>query len=95
MRTINKTFNLYQFDELSSEVQERALSDYIDFEISVMKEDSPYYYCAEEAEWMQTPWFLKEMIYEKHKQDIIETIATNEYLFFEDGKFIPVDYYPD
>ena len=76
MKTFTKTFELYEFEELSLEAQDKAVSNHV------------------EMDKMQTPWFIGSCIYEYHKEDIIETIKANEYLFFEDGELIPVDYYP-
>ena len=95
MKIITKTFDLYEFNELSKEAQDKAMNHHINFEIETMDEDSPYYHCAEEMDKMQTPWFLGEYLYECHKDDFIETIKANEYLFFENGTLIPVDYYPE
>jgi len=94
MKTITKTFDLYKFDELSKEAQDKAINDHINFEIETMDVNNPYYHCAEEMDRMQTPWFLGECIYEHHKDEIVETIRINKYLFFEDGELIPTDYYP-
>ncbi len=91
MRTA--TIDLYKFDELNEEAQEKAICEHIEFEIEVMDRHSPYYECAEEMDRMQTPWFLGQVIFEKHKQDIIDNITLNEYLFFDDGNLIPLDYY--
>lgn len=84
MRTIEK--NIYKFSELSEEAKEKAICDHIEFEIEVMDEKSPYYEYALEMERMQTPWFLGQVIYERAKNAIIETIEANEYEFYEDGK---------
>jgi len=83
---VTKTINLYSFNELSEQAKEKAICTHIDFEVEVMSEDSPLYEYALQMEKMQTPWFLGQMIYEKAKQTIIETIELNEYLFTEDGK---------
>jgi hypothetical protein len=81
-----KTINLYEFDELSTEAQEKAISEHINFEIAIMTNESPYYHLATEMEKMRTPWFLPEVIYDKCKQAIIETIKANEYTFTIDSK---------
>jgi hypothetical protein len=59
-----------------------------------MSEKSGFYHCVTEMEELRTPWFLGNCIYENHKEDIIETIKLNNYLFFKDGESIPSDYYP-
>lgn len=81
------TIKTFKFDELNKEAQEKAIVDMIDFEIEVMNEDSPYYEYALKMEKMKTPWFLGEVIYEKEKETIIETIRINEYDYLESGKF--------
>jgi hypothetical protein len=95
MKTITKTFNLYEFEELNITAQEIAIYNHIMFELETMDEKSWLYHCMVEMENQQTPWFTSTHIYDKHKDDIIETIETNEYLFFEDGELIPTDYYPE
>jgi hypothetical protein len=96
-----KTINLYSFDELSDKAKEKAICDHIEFEISEIgarkddEECNPYWQYAKEMERMQTPWFLGQVIYQKAKDQIIETIKANGYLFFEDGKLIPVSWYPE
>ncbi len=78
----------YEFGDLSQEAQDKAICEYIDFEMEIMDEDSPYYYLVEEMERKQTPWFLGEVIYEKHLEDIKVSIEINQHLFDEDGDFI-------
>ena len=80
--------NGYEFDELSPELQGKAINDMIEFELEVMDEDSPYYHCAKEMNDMKTPWFTGEKIYEEYKADIIETIKLN-YLFDNEGEILP------
>lgn len=89
MKTITKKYEVYYFDELSEASKEKAISDHINFEVEIMDETSPYYHCAVEMEKMQTPWFLGECVYDEHKNDIIETIKINNYLFLENGEFFP------
>ncbi len=93
MKTITKTFNLYEFKELNIIAQEIAIYNHIIFELEVMDKDSWLYHCVIEMEKMNTPWLTSTYIYEKHKDDIIKIIEDNEYLFFKDGELIPPDYY--
>jgi hypothetical protein len=93
MKTITKTFNLYEFKELNIIAQELAIYNHITFELETMNEDSWLYHCVIEMEKMQTPWFTSTCIYEKQKDDIIKIIEDNNYLFFKDGELIPTDYY--
>jgi len=46
MKTVTKTFNIYEFDELDENAQGIAITDLINFEIEVMNEDSRYYHCV-------------------------------------------------
>lgn len=80
-----KTIEIYQFDELDNDAKEKAISDHIEFEIEFMHNSSSYYHCVTEMEAMQTPWFLGQVIYEAHKNDIIGDIKCNEYEFLADG----------
>jgi len=43
---------------------------------------------------MSTPWFLTEKILEDHREDIIEHIKSNNFLFFVDGESVPIELYP-
>jgi len=80
----------YEFDDLTDDVKGIVINDAINFEIEVMSEDSPYYDCALKMEQMRTPWFLGSYIYENRKEDIIETLKINEYLFDDEGEILPV-----
>ena len=83
----------YELADLSPSAYDRVINDWITGEIGVMDEDSPYFDCALEMDKMQTPWFLGECIYSKYKDDIIEAIQINEYLFDEDGDILPICQY--
>ncbi len=80
----------YEFNDLPEDIRKKVLMQWINIEIETMNENSPYWYLAEKMEQMQTPWFLGSEIYEHHKDDIIETILINEFLFDEDGKILPI-----
>lgn len=89
----NITIPLYSFKELSEEAQETAISNQIDFEIDVAWGNSWLQDSFDKAKKLQTPWFTPSIIYEDHKQDIIDDIEANEYLFFDDGELVPASYY--
>jgi len=97
MRTITKTYNIYKFDELSEEAKEKAISDQIEFEVENydVNINDNFKDSIEKAEKLQTPWFLGSIIYEDHKDDIIDIIKIYDYGFFEDGDLIGLDFYPD
>ena len=80
----------YEFKDLSAEVQNKVLIDQVNFEIEVMDEDSLYYDEAVKMDKMQTPWFLAETIFHDHREQLIETIEINEYLFDEAGEMLNV-----
>lgn len=88
-----ETINIYTFDELSKEAQEQAIQDHIQFEIEdafaseeKRGHESFVWDAIEEAKRLQTPWFTAQIIYEKYKDLIIETIKANGYEFTADGK---------
>lgn len=98
MIKITKEYTLFEFDELEEEAQEKALIDQINAEIELFDEESGPSWMLEsikEMEKMHTPWFLDSYILANYKQELIETIKTNEYLFFGSGELIPVDMYPN
>lgn len=84
----------YELTDLSPEAYETVINDWIDGEIEMIEDEHhPYWDCQVEMEKMQTPWFLGERIWERYKDDIIETIKANEYLFDEDGEILPIVHY--
>ena len=83
----------YQFIDLCEDSQNKVLDDQVQFEIDIMDENSPYYNIAIKMERMQTPWFLGEEIYHNHKDDLIDNIDANGYLFDEYGDILPVTYH--
>lgn len=99
MRTITKTFNLYEFEELSEKAKEKAIDDYINSEIEmgtlIQKCQVFFKDAIDEAERLQNPWLLQSIIDEKYKDEIINTMKINDYLFFKNGDLIPLSYYPE
>lgn len=83
----------YEFKDLSEVEQTKILLEQIKFEVEIMDENSPFFEIAEEMEQMKTPWFLESEIFHKHKQELIDTIETNNYLFDEDGKLLHLHYF--
>ena len=91
MRTITTVTKVYSFEELSEEGKLKAISDHIDFWIEMGDMQFPsddLKRAYQEADQMQTPWFLGEMIFEYCKEEIIEEIKINEYEFTIDGEII-------
>lgn len=97
MKKIIKEYEIYTFNELSEDAKERAIADFIDTDIEIYSndaEDCYFYDSILEARKLQTPWFLGNIIYENHKEDIIESIRINNYGFFKNGELIGLEFYP-
>ena len=94
MKIVTKEYKLYELDELEPAAKEKAIAAWAIFEADYMTEDSAYWHCAEEMDKMSTPWFLAEKILEDHREDIIEHIKSNNFLFFVDGESVPIELYP-
>jgi hypothetical protein len=80
MRTVRT--KVFKFDELSSEAKEKAINDHINFEIEVMDENTCLIFdkAVKKSEQMQTPWFLGSYIFEYHKDIILESVRSFEFL---------------
>ena len=68
-----------------------AISDHIDFWLEIrLYDDEPkesnFKKACDKAETMQTPWFTGEYVYDYCRDEIIEEIELNEYVFTSDGK---------
>ena len=87
----------YEFDELSEEAQNKAISDHINFWMEVREFDEEnkgnFEKAVDEAEKMKTPWFMGEYIYDYCKNEIIQEIEANKYLFDEYGELLPIKNY--
>jgi hypothetical protein len=88
-----KTYSVYKFNELSVKAKEKAINDYIEFELEVFDEHSPDYVkkAVAKAEQMQTPWFAGSYVfdYSDNGRQIIENIKINNYDFLKDGRIDP------
>lgn len=73
MKTITRKIKVYEYDELSGDSQDKAVTDYINFIIEVI----PY---EELSESMQTPWFVGSYIWEYAKDEILENVREYPYL---------------
>ena len=88
----------YEFDDLNEEIQDKTISDHIDFWMETYAYDNkdipPNLKKAyDKADEMLTPWFTGSYIYEYCKEEIIEEIKTNDYLFDEEGDMLPICYH--
>jgi hypothetical protein len=95
MRTITKTFTLYNFDELNEDVKNTVINEYID-ELSYLYSsdqlDETQDFVKEaflEAELLRTPWFFGEIVLEKAKDKILERLTQREFL--SDGTIFSED----
>lgn len=84
MKTIET--KVYTYNELKDGAKETALDWFINSEMEIMTEDSPYYPASVKAEKMLTPWFTGSYMYEMYKEDMESDMLANEYTFTEDGK---------
>ena|SRR3990167_683500 len=82
--------NGYEFNDFDDDIKNKIIGDCIQFEIEIMNENSDFYSDVLEMEKMRTPWFLPEVLYERHKDYFIEIIEINEYLFDDEGRILPV-----
>ena len=90
MKTICKSFDVYPFIELTEDAQNKAINDHINFWLEIKSyEDEPknsnFKKACDKAESMQTPWFAPCYVYDYCKDEIIEEIEINEYVFTAEG----------
>lgn len=87
----------YEFRELSSEAQEKVINEHINFWMNTKEyneEDKGNFEKAiDKADSMHTPWFTGCYIYDYCKDEIIEEIEINNYLFDETGELLPITYH--
>ncbi len=87
----------YEFNELPQEAKDKAIADQIEFwmEAREYDEETPgnYEKAIDKAEQMQTPWFTGSYIYEYCKDELVEEIEINEYLFDEAGEILPITHH--
>lgn len=83
MKTITTNTDVYQFNELSNEAQEKVINDLIN---DMVQYDSSDHYnnwpdfkkAIDKAEQMQTPWFAGSYVYQYCGKDIINGLKENE-----------------
>ena len=83
-----KSYTVYKFDELTKDAQEKAICDFINFELKMTPYESlseAFKRAINAAEKMQTPWFAPSYAYEYAKGEVAETLRINEYNFTENG----------
>ena len=83
MKTVTKTIEVYEFNELSESTKMKVINDYINFllEVSDYNDISDNMKKAiDKAESMQTPWFTGSYVYEYCFDDIMENVNEYDYL---------------
>lgn len=89
-------FQAFEFKDLSVDKQEKIIFD----EIKCIVETTPYEQMSDDmqraiddAEKNFTPWFQSQFIYDACKQQIINSIEINDYLFDKDGNMLNIYHY--
>lgn len=90
----------YEFDELRYNSQETAICDHVSFWMEGGREydienKGNFERACDKAEELKTPWFTGSYVYDYCKDEIIEQIVINKYLFDEEGELIPLLYHVD
>ena len=91
------TKKLFSYDELTEQSQNNAIHDLIEFYLACINyEDmsAKMQKACDEADQMRTPWFTSSYIWDYCKEELIETIQINEYLFDDSGSLASIDEYP-
>jgi hypothetical protein len=92
MRKVTKDYDVYEFDELEEESQNKVVTDIITSVLEIFDDEDVWdgnefapnvKKAIDKADAMKTPWFTHEYVYEYAKDDILETARSREYL--EDG----------
>ena len=89
MEVITKEYKVFEFDELSEEARERAISDHIAFWLEIIPYEEAtgnFKKAIDKAEKLRTPWFTGGYVYDYCKEEVIEEIKLNGYTFTADGK---------
>lgn len=98
MKTINPLgVKAYAFNELSKDAQHKALCDQCSFWINDKQYDEVnkgnFEKAIDAAERMKTPWFIGNYVVDYCKDELINEININEYLYDETGEMYPLNYY--
>ncbi len=85
MKTITKTYKLYEYSELEQTAKDKAVQDMIDFYL----EQNDYECMPEfvqktidEMDKMRTWWFTAGEIYNNYRDEVENDILINEHLYF-------------
>ena len=86
MKTVIKTIEVYEFNELSESAKMEVINNHINFMLEVVeyKDMSENMKLAcDKAERMKTPWFSGSYIFDYCIDEIMESV--NGYSFLSDG----------
>ena len=86
MKTITKTIEVYEFNELSASAKMEVINEHINFLLEVtyyedMSENMQR--ACNKAESMKTPWFTGSYVFDYCIDEIMENV--NEYSYLIDG----------
>lgn len=95
-KIIQLQIDVYEFDDLPENIQEKIIYNHIDVWINTRnyntKQKGRYEKAIDKSEEMNTPWFVASYVYDYCKDEIIAEIKDNKYLFDIKGELIPFTY---
>jgi hypothetical protein len=83
MKSVTKTYDVYDYDELSGEAQNKVINDTVRFLLEVTEYDdlSPDMRRAvDKSEQMQTPWFVGEYVWDYAQDEVVMVAKSYKYL---------------
>jgi len=86
----------YEFNNLSKEAKEKVNNDTISFLLDTYDgnyDSENMKKAISKSEYMKTPWFAGEYVWEYCKEEIKEMLEINKYLFDEEGEILPITYH--
>lgn len=89
MKTITKEINIYKYNELNEEAQNRAISNYIEdlvmyTDFTSLDKRSNLYKAYKICELeLKTPWFIGQYVWDYCKKDILKELKKWDY--YENG----------
>ena len=89
----------FKFNELSEDAKSKAIMDEIDFMLETLtveeyedlrESESNFIKAIDEAERLQTPWFVHGIIYEYCKEEFEQIMENNNTYYDESGNLLPI-----
>ena len=83
MRTITIQKEVYKYNELPKDTQEKIINNYIEFLLDCdgWEEDSFINKAIVKADEMQTPWFVGSYVWEYGEAQVLNDVSEVEYFF--------------